>query len=97
MIHNKVIDFIVDTQGELLRSLDQPFLSSRNLLRFADAIYKKGTALDNCSGFIDGTFRPICRPKQNQRVVYDGHMRVHAIKFQSVVTPSGIIANLFGP
>ena len=27
MIFNKVIDFIVDTHGHLLRSLDQPFLS----------------------------------------------------------------------
>ena len=97
MIHNKVIDFIVDTHGELLRSLDQPFLSSRNLLRFANALHHKGAALDNCWGFIDGTVRPICRPKHNQRVVYNGHKRVHAINFQSVVTPSGIIANVFGP
>ena len=31
-----------------------------------------------------------------QTVVYNGHKRVHAIKFQSVVTPNGIIANLYG-
>ena len=95
MIHNKVIDFIVDTHGELLQRLDQPFLSSRNLLRFAIAIHHKDAALDNCWGFIDGTVRPMCRPKQTQRVVYNGHKRVHAINFKSVVTPSGIIANLF--
>ena len=64
---------------------------------FADAIHQKGAALDNCWGFIDGTVRPISRPKQNQQVVYNGLKRVHAIKFQSVVTLSGIIANLFGP
>ena len=54
-------------------------------------------ALDNCWRFIDGTVRPICRPKENQRMVYDGHKRVHALKFQSIVTPNGLIANLFGP
>lgn len=26
-----------------------------------------------------------------------GHKRVHAIKFQSVVAPNGLIANLYGP
>ena len=48
-------------------------------------------------GFIDGTVRPICRPQEMQRVVYNGHKRMHAIKFQSVVTRNGIIANLYGP
>ena len=32
-----------------------------------------------------------------QRVVYNGNKRVHAIKFQSVVTTNGLIANLCGP
>ena len=46
---------------------------------------------------MDGTVRPICRPKQHQKAVFTGHKRVHALKFQSVVTPNGLIANLFGP
>ena len=46
---------------------------------------------------MDGTVRPICRPSQNQRIVYNGHKRAHALKFQSVVTPNGLIANLYGP
>ena len=29
--------------------------------------------------------------------MYNGHKKVHAIKFQSVVAPNGLIANLFGP
>jgi hypothetical protein len=30
--------------------------------------------------------------------VYNGHIRTHAIKFQSVIiTPTGLIADLFGP
>ena len=27
----------------------------------------------------------------------NGHERVHALKFQSVVAPNGVIANLYGP
>ena len=30
-------------------------------------------------------------------MVYNGHKRVHALKFQSVAVPNGLIANLSGP
>ena len=53
--------------------------------------------LRNCFGFVDGTVRPISRPDENQRVVYNGHKRVHGLKFQSVVIPNGLIAHLYGP
>ncbi|KAL9977147.1 hypothetical protein ACROYT_G014520 [Oculina patagonica] len=33
---------------------------------------------------MDGTVRPIARPGERQRVLYNGHKRVHALKFQSV-------------
>ena len=59
--------------------------------------YSKGAALHNCFGFIDGTVRPISRPMSNQRVVYNGHKRVHALKFQAVTLPNGLIANIYGP
>ena len=29
--------------------------------------------------------------------MYNGHKKVHAIKFQSVVAPNGLVANLYGP
>jgi len=48
-------------------------------------------------GFIDGTVRKTCRPSRFQRLAYSGHKRCHGIKFQSVVTPDGFIALLFGP
>ena len=46
---------------------------------------------------MDGTVRPICRPGEMQRAVYNGHKRVHGLKFQSVALSNGLIANLFGP
>ena len=51
-------------------------------------------ALDNCFGFVDRTVRRICRPGEMQRLVYNGHKRVHALKFQSLSLPNGIIANM---
>ena len=30
-------------------------------------------------------------------MLYNGHKRVHALKFQSVVLPSGMIAHMYGP
>ena len=48
-------------------------------------------------GFIDGTLRPIARPTRNQKVMYSGHKRCHGLKFQSVVTPDGIICHWSGP
>ena len=57
---------------------------------------QKGAPLDNCFGFVDGTVRPNTRPRENQRVLYNGHKRVQAIKFRSVALPNGLIANIFG-
>ena len=96
-IVSEVSGHIFNTHGYLLRTLNQPWLQPDQLQRFADAVYSKGAALKNCWGFIDGTVRPISRPGEHQRVMYNGHKRVHAIKFQSVVAPNGLIANLYGP
>ena len=62
-----------------------------------NSVHEKGAPLRNCFGFIDGTVRPICKPGTNQRIVYNGHKKVHSLKFQSVVIPNGMIANLHGP
>ncbi|KAK3722869.1 hypothetical protein QZH41_020457 [Actinostola sp. cb2023] len=64
---------------------------------YADAISAKGAPFDNCFGFVDGTVRPISKPSDRQRVMYNGHKRIHAIKFQSVALPNGLIGNLYGP
>ena len=97
LILAEVTDHIVNFQGHLLQDLDQPWLQPQYLEEFARAIHQKGAALDNCWGFVDGTIRPICRPGGHQRLMFNGHKRVHCLKFQSVVAPNGMIANLFGP
>ena len=97
LILAEITDHVVNTQGHLLQDLDQPWLQPYHLDEFARAIHQKDAALDNCWGFVDGTIRPICRLGEKQRVMYNGHKRVHCLKFQSVVAPNGMIANLFGP
>ena len=46
---------------------------------------------------MDGTVHPCSRPGQNQRILFNGHRRIHAFKFQSVNIPNGQIRNLHDP
>ena len=97
LILAEVTDHIHRTNGHLLQDLNQPWLEPQQLESFACAIHQRGAALSNCWGFVDGTVQPICRPGEHQRIMYNGHKRVHIIKFQSVVAPNGLITNLYGP
>ena len=74
-------------------------------------IYKKKSkgAVSTCFGLLDGTVHFISRPNPKkrfrrirnnnniQRAVYNGHKRKHGLKFQSVVVPDGMVAQMFGP
>ena len=97
MITKEVMNFIYNNHQQRLTQWNQFLLSPASLQEYANAIHRAGAALNNCFGFIDGTVRAISRPGKDQRLVYNGHKRVHALKFQSVSLPNGIIANLFGP
>ena len=87
MISNRIADIIFDDYGHLLRNLAQPWLSQAELKQFAESIHAKGAPLETCWGFIDGTVRPLCKPGQNQRALYNGHKRVHSIKFSLLWHP----------
>jgi nuclease HARBI1 len=82
--------------GRLL-DIDSARLTPARMQIYADAISREGAPLSNIFGFIDGTVRPICRPKYNQKMVYNGHQRTHALKFQSIMAPDGIILHLSQP
>ena len=97
LIFNTILNFVYTTHHHHLSSWEQPFPSPENLALYSAAIHNHGAPLENCFGFIDGTVRRIARPKINQRTMYNGHKRVHSMKFQSVVIPNGLIANLAGP
>ena len=97
IIFNMVLEHVHLNFEHLISNINQPWLTEHNLQRYARVTHDAGLPVTNCWGFIDGTVMPICRPTRNQREVYNGHRRIHALKYQSVVLPNGLIANLFGP
>ena len=56
-----------------------------------------GCPVDGVWGFPDGTARTTCRPVRGQRKVYSGYYKKHVHKFQSVVTPDGLLRHFYGP
>ena len=88
------LNYIYNTHSHRISQWNQTILDAVSLERNVEAVYDKGAALDNYIGFTAGTVRPICRTEELQRVVYNGHKRVHALKFQSFTLPNGMIANM---
>ncbi|GFR73961.1 protein ALP1-like [Elysia marginata] len=94
LIFKTVLNNIHEMHSQRLLSLDHPWL---DVAALSESVVAKGSPLPRCFGFIDGTVRPIARPSENQKECYNGHKRVHALKFQAVTLPNGIIGHLFGP
>ena len=90
IITNHMMDLIYGRWHHLLTRYNHDLLSPPKLFQYADAIQQVGAALNNCWGFVDGT-------NENQRAIYNGHKRVHSIKFQVVALLNGLVGNLFGP
>lgn len=83
--------------GLLSNPFTHPFLTPATFSEYCEAIRSRTHVPLDIWGFIDGTVRAICKPSNHQRMFYNGHKRVHALKYQSVVTPDGLICHLFGP
>ena len=96
MVTNQVVDYIYQAHAHRITQWNNQLLNSASLQLYAEAIGRKGPALEYCFGFVDGTVRPISRPKEHQSTVYNGQKRVHALKFQSVTIPNELIASLYG-
>ena len=97
LISNLVMDHAYTHWNHSLPTFNQHWLSANCIETFPNAIFQKSGALQNCLGFVDGTVRPVFRPSRNQQVLYNGHKNVHALKFQSVAVPTGLVANLYSP
>ena len=99
IIANETIGVIFNRWGRLLTDLSQHtqhWLTVDKLEELCSAV-RSMCPLDNVWAFIDGTCRPICRRQYHQRLWYSGYKRRHVMKFQSLMTPCGIIRHLFGP
>lgn len=103
-IITKTANFIVENHGHLLENLnahqwlnrDRYQLYAQVSISYSTTIIVEFLIYKHCWGFIDGTVRSICRPSVNQEEYYSGHKRVHCVKYQSVLTPDGLIINLKG-
>jgi hypothetical protein len=91
-----MINYLYQNFSCLLK-FDQRRLTPDKLQYFAKRVHEKGAPLRTIYGFIDGTVRPISRPSIAQKMHFNGHHRIHALKYQSVTTPDGIIVDLSGP
>ena len=75
---------------------DNRRLTYAKLSEFSLAIHRLGGG--HCLwGFIDGTLNATCRPVIDQHQYYSGHKRKHGYKYQSIVTPDGMVSSLMGP
>lgn len=99
-IFREALDHFMTAQGHLVTTSIPAQYMARRAVRFADRILEKSQGLDNCVAFIDGTVIGVSRPGGHgidQRVVYNGHKRKHALKYQAITTPDGMCVHLFGP
>lgn len=94
MILNKVLHHIQINHVPKMNVVNPQWLNHEER---AELVHAKGAPLTNIWGFIDGTMCYICRPKKGQMSVFNGHKRMHALKFQSVIDPSGILVHFWGP
>lgn len=94
---NHVIIFLYKRFRAKLNTLDRERLTDDYLLRLCALHHRKNQVMDNIWGFIDATIRPCCKPVRYQDVIYNGKDKVHAIKFQTVVTWDGMISHCNGP
>lgn len=72
---------------------------SRRAEQYSAAIESKCNVLGRCLGFIDGTVLGIARPgnSSEQNAAYNGHKRKHALKYQTITSPDGLILHAYGP
>ncbi|KAF8826370.1 hypothetical protein HHX47_DHR5000203 [Lentinula edodes] len=79
--------------------LDLPpnLVNPSNLERYASVIHAGGAPTKEVAAFLDGTINLICRPGTNQKIVYNGYYAGHALKFQGLCGPDGMMLMVYGP
>ena len=98
-----ILEHLYEFAYHICFTMDVPRLQRMMAPVFAAAIHAKGAPLENCIGFIDGTFRHFCRPAKDgyngiaQRMQYSGHKKEHGNNHQGIETPDGLIVEMHGP
>jgi hypothetical protein len=97
---------IASDPGDSLRMWAQHVDMFKRKLRMFHVNGVDSRRYNDVIGFVDGKLHRIARPLQRtehteigvdtQRTVYNGYKKVHAVKFQAVVVPNGLIVQLSG-
>ena len=77
--------------------LDNPEIFHWRMPYYAERVHNKCGLTESVWGFIHGTLCKTCCPSYFQKLMCSGHKQCHGIKFQSIVTPDGFIASMYGP
>ena len=64
---------------------------------YAERVFNKCGLTKTVWGIIDGKLQKTCCLSYFQKLMYSGHKQCHGIKFQSTVTPDGLLASMYGP
>jgi nuclease HARBI1 len=94
---NELVEYLDEQWEHLLGCDSDHLLHPSQLLIYADAIHQQGAPTKSVFGFIDCTIWHICHPTWFQCVAYNGHKKFHALEFQALMLPNGIISHLYGP
>ncbi|KAJ7087370.1 hypothetical protein B0H15DRAFT_736152, partial [Mycena belliarum] len=84
-IINYLCCYLDDRWAHLLDFDHKGILSPENLAIYAEAIHAYGAPLNSVWGFLDCTIQQMCRPRYWQRAAYNGHKKIHALKFQAIM------------
>ena len=95
IIFNDVVGHLIGRYRDLL-FWDENRLTRETIEVYPTAIERKG-GVRKVWGFIDGTMRAVCRQNKNQELYYSGYKKCHAVKYQALSTPDGLIVHLAGP
>ncbi len=94
---NDLVIHLDDTWEHLLDCDQDHLLHPSELAQYANAIHQRGAPIKTIFGFIDCTIWRIAHPTWFQHQAYNGHKKFHALKFQALMLPNGIIGHLYGP
>jgi len=92
-----MLELIYQEWDFLLSDFGSGHLSRERLQLVATKTFAKGASLTNCCGFIDCTIRQLCQPLVSQRTLYNGHKKIHFLKYSAVKAPDGLIYYLWSP
>ena len=95
---SSAIHFMIHSMHALgVLCLDNPKIFHQRMPYYAGRVFNKCGLTETVWGFIDGTLQKTCCPSYFQKLMYSRHKCCHDIKFQSIATPDGLFASMYGP